>query len=61
MLTWEKVVSGDTLLDYDALVLLFPRFTGESVPSDGKLSLVAVLELGMTQWIRRFAMKTGSY
>ena len=41
-----EVVSGDALLDYDALVLLLPRFTGESVPSDGKLALVARFGVG---------------
>ena len=41
-----EVVRGNALLDYDALVLLLPRFTGESVPSDGKLSLVARFGVG---------------
>ena len=41
-----EVVSGDALMNYDALILLLPRFTGESVPSDGKLALVARFGVG---------------
>jgi len=50
-LNWDyvdlgEVVRGETLLDYDALVLLVPCFARESVPSDGKLTLVARFGVG---------------
>ena len=56
-----EVVSGDTLLDYDALVLLLPRFTGNRFLLTENLLWWPVLESGMTPWIRGYAIKTGSY
>ena len=41
-----EVVQGEDLEGYDALVLLLPRFSAESVSTDGRLSLVARFGVG---------------
>ena len=53
------VVSGDILLDYDALVLFLPRFTGESIPSDGKLALVARFGVGYDTVVQEVCNQNG--
>ena len=40
------VIPGAVLADYDALILLFPRFVQESIPGNGRLALIAKVGVG---------------
>ncbi len=40
------IIPADALEGFDALILLTPRFTAQSVPSDGRLSLIARYGVG---------------
>lgn len=44
--TLGKVANADALIGYDALILLGNRFAPESVPPDGRLSIVARFGVG---------------
>ena len=63
-LTWEyaslgEEVQGTLIEEFDALVLLLPRFTGVSVPPGGRLSLVARFGVGYDTVDQQVCTKNG--